>query len=232
MIRGGIALLLTCFLPLEAAALDGQAVQATIVQALRAAGQDGVPVVSPNRPYPSCAKSLDVTPHQGGWHAVQVTCDGPGGWSRVIRIEGGTAAPRRPGVPEDQPQRPALVLAESLPRGTVLEAGHLREAAIGARARGELVMSPETAIGRRLKSNLGAGQPLLARHLEHDWQVVEGGPVTIAKDLGGIRIEAAGVALEPGQMGQDIRVTNAGSGEVVHVTVTGRNKVTVRPNIR
>ena len=50
--------------------------------------------------------------------------------------------------------------------------------------------------------------------------------------LGGIRIEAAGVALEPGQLGQDIRVTNAGSGEVVHVTVTGRNKVMVRPNIR
>jgi len=72
----------------------------------------------------------------------------------------------------------------------------------------------------------------LARHLDHDWQVTDGGPVTIVTILGGIRIEAAGVALEPGQLGQDIRVTNAGSGEVVHVTVTGRNKVMVRPNIR
>lgn len=232
MIRGGIALLLACLLPLNAVALDGQAVQARIAQALVDAGQGGAPVVSANRPYPPCADPLDVAPHQGGWQAVQVTCAGPGGWSRVIRIEGGIAAPRLPGVPEDQPQRPALVLAESLPRGTVLDAGHLREAPIGARARGDLVVSLDSAIGRRLKSNLGAGQPLLARHLEHDWQVAEGGPVTIATNLGGIRIEAAGVALEPGQLGQDIRVTNAGSGEVVHVTVTGRNKVTVRPNIR
>lgn len=232
MIRGGIAVVLACLLPLDAVALDGQAVQAVIAQALRDAGQGGAPVVSANRPYPPCMDPLNVAPHQGGWQAVQVTCASPGGWNRVIRIEGGAAAPRLPGVTDDAPQRPALVLTESLPRGTVLEATHLREAPIGARARGDLVMSPETAIGRRLKSNLGAGQPLLARHLEHDWQVDVGGPVTIATDLGGIRIEAAGVALEPGQMGQDIRVTNAGSGEVVHVTVTGRNKVTVRPNIR
>ena len=124
------------------------------------------------------------------------------------------------------------MLAESLPRGTILEAAHLREAPIGTRTSGDLIVSLETAIGRRLKSNLGAGQPLLARHLDHDWQVTDGGPVTIVTILGGIRIEAAGVALEPGQLGQDIRVTNAGSGEVVHVTVTGRNKVMVRPNIR
>lgn len=232
MIRGRIAVLLACLMPHHAAALDGQALQARIVQALADAGQGGAPVVSASRPYPPCANPLDVAPHQGGWQAVQVSCAGTGGWSRVIRIEGGTAAPRLPGVPEDQPQGPALVLTESLSRGTVLEVGHLREAPINGRARGDLVVSLDTAIGRRLKSNLGAGQALLARHLDHDWQVTDGGPVTIVTVLGGIRIEAAGVALEPGQLGQDIRVTNAGSGEVVHVTVTDRNKVTVRPNIR
>ncbi len=232
MIRGSVAMLLLCLVPQHVAALDGQAVQARIVQALADAGQGGAPVVAANRPYPPCAEPLDVTPHQGGWQAVQVSCAGPGSWHRVIRIEGGAAAPRVPGAPWDQPQRPALVLAESLPRGTILEAAHLREAPIGARASGDLIVSLETAIGRRLKTNLGAGQPLLARHLDHDWHVTDGGPVTIVTVLGGIRIEAAGVALEPGQIGQDIRVSNAGSGEVVHVTVTGRNKVTVRPNIR
>lgn len=150
----------------------------------------------------------------------------------MIRIEGGQAAARLPGASSEVAQRTALMLTESLPRGTVLQAEHLRVAGIAANAQGDLVESMQTALGRRLKSNLGAGQPLLARHLEYEWLVDPDGPVTIVTAVGGIRIEASGIALEPGQLGQDIRVTNAASGQVVHVTVTGRNKVTVRPNIR
>lgn len=59
-----------------------------------------------------------------------------------------------------------------------------------------------------------------------------GAPVTIAGGAGPVRIQIGGVALEPGQLGQAIRVTNARSGRLVHVIVTGPNKVTVRPNMR
>lgn len=56
--------------------------------------------------------------------------------------------------------------------------------------------------------------------------------MTIAGGAGPVRIQTGGVALEPGQLGQAIRVTNARSGRLVHVIVTGPNKVTVRPNMR
>jgi len=232
MIRIGFGLAVACLVPMAAMALDGREVRVLVEQALTAAGQGGRPVLSAHRAYPPCPVAPKIAPHQGGWQAVSLSCDGPGGWTRVIRIAGGEAAPRLPGASGARAQRAALVLAESLPRGTVLRAEHLREAEIATKGQGDLVEAAETAIGRRLKSNLGGGQPLLVRHLEHDWQVEEGGPVTIVTAMGGIRIEAAGVALEAGQVGQAIRVTNAGSGDVVHVTVTGRNKVTVRPNIR
>lgn len=228
---GLFALMLLCA-PLSAAALEGCEVQVLVEQALTAAGQGGRPVLSANRGYPPCPATPRIAPYRGGWQAVSLTCDGAGGWTRVIRIQGGQAGARVSGPPTEAPERAALVLAESLSRGTVLRAEHLREVDIAATGQGDLVVDVGTAIGRRLKSNLGAGQPLLARHLAHDWQVEEGGPVLIVTGVGGIRIEATGVALESGQLGQDIRVTNAGSGQVVHVTVTGRNKVTVRPNIR
>ncbi|WP_417726996.1 flagellar basal body P-ring formation chaperone FlgA [Roseovarius sp.] len=218
--------------PLEAVALEGREVQALVEQALADAGQGGQAMLSANRGFPSCPMPPEVSPHRGGWQAVSLRCEGPGGWTRVIRIEGGQAAARLPGGSSEVAQRTALMLTESLPRGTVLQAEHLRVAGIAANAQGDLVESMQTALGRRLKSNLGAGQPLLARHLEYEWLVDPDGPVTIVTAVGGIRIEASGIALEPGQLGQDIRVTNATSGQVVHVTVTGRNKVTVRPNIR
>jgi len=103
---------------------------------------------------------------------------------------------------------------------------------IAAAGQGDLIALPESAIGRSLRVNLGAGQALLGRHLEHDWQVEKGAPVTIASGAGPILIQTSGVALEPGQLGQAIRVSNARSGQLVHVIVTGPNKVTVRPNMR
>ncbi|WP_297773277.1 flagellar basal body P-ring formation chaperone FlgA [uncultured Roseovarius sp.] len=147
-------------------------------------------------------------------------------------FETGRAGPRIGSAGREIAQTRALVLVESLPRGTVLNTAHLERADIPVTGQGDLVVARESAIGRRLKVHLGAGQAPLGRYLDHDWPVNKGAPVTIAGGKGPIRIETAGVALEPGQLGQAIQVTNARSGQLVHAIVTGLNKVTARPNIR
>jgi len=224
-------LLICCAVPVGAAQISGDRVQALVEQALRAAGQGGHAVISSHRGFPPCPSAPSVGPHAGGWQAVRLSC-AEAGWHRVIRIRDGQAAPRIGGGGADRATTPALVLTESLPRGTVLNPAHLAQVDIAAAGQGDLITLPESAIGRSLRVNLGAGQALLGRHLEHDWQVETGAPVTITTGAGPIRIEADGVALEPGQLGQAIRVSNARSGQLVHVIVTGPNKVTVRPNMR
>ncbi len=231
MIR--IAVLLICWAgPLTAAQIDGARVQALVEQALKAAGQGGQAIVSPHRGFPPCPEPPTVAPHAGGWQAVRIMCD-PAGWQRVLRIRDGQPAARiAEASPPDRATTPALVLTESLPRGTVLNAAHLEQGQVPAAGQGDLVAAPRTAIGRALRVNLGAGQALLGRHLEHDWQVTQGAPVTIAGGTGPIRIETAGRALDSGQLGQAVRVSNARSGRIVHAIVSGPNKVTVRPNMR
>lgn len=217
--------------PLAAAALDGDRVEALVEQALTQARQSGHAVLSQHRRFPACPTSPRVSSHNGGWQAVLLSCDA-GGWRRVIRIHRGQAAPRRVGQDNEALETFALVLNESLPRGTILGVRHLDKTSIPATGQTDLVASLETAIGRRLKVNLGVGQALLGRHLDHDWQVEKEASVTIVSGTGPISIKTAGVALEHGQLGQDIRVSNAVSGQIVHVVVTGPNKVKVRPNMR
>ena len=225
------AVLVCCAAPLAAAPLDASRVQALVEHALRAAGQEGQVMISQYRTFPPCPKPPTVTPLGGDWQSVRLSC-GDTGWQRTLRVRGGRPAPRSARDPDARPADLVIVLRESLPRGTVIEAAHLDLAERPAGHRDGLVVRKATAIGRRLRTNLGAGQALLGRHLDHDWTVTEGAPVTITNATAGVRIEAAGVALENGQMGQEIEVANARSGDALQGVVTGPNKVKVLPNMR
>lgn len=211
--------------------LTGAHIQSLITAALDGAGQAGHPVVSARRGFPACDHDPVVSPRNGGWKTVQIQCQSPRAWDRTIRVEGAKAAPRRTGKKHEMDQQKVLVLAESLPKGTVLATHHLKLAAWTTADQDGLINNIEAAIGRRLKTNLGAGRALLARHLDHDWQVTEGAYVLISIETAGISVQMGGEAIEPGQLGERIRVRNKRSGKIVHATVTGRNKVTVRANI-
>jgi len=233
VIRLCLMLLVMLAGPLRADPLSGQQVIDLVHQALANAGQGGRPVLSPYRGFPPCTTDPIITASKTGWSAVEITCPDPDGWSRRVRIAGGTPvarAARQTGTAG--PRETAIVLIDSLPKDTILTAGHLEARDIPSTGQDGRVTDMSSAIGRRLKANLGAGQALLARHLDHDWMVREGAPVTIQIQTGPILIETGGVALQSGQLGEAIRVSNARSGRPIHVTVTGPNKTKVRPNIR
>lgn len=211
--------------------MRGSEFKARVLEVLDALGQAGHLEVSPHRAFPACPGPLAVRPKGAGWQSVTVSCARTG-WSRVFRLNGGAAGHARRTSTVAQATQQALTLRESLSRGTVLSAEHLILAAIPAQPHSGHITAEAMAIGRALRVNLSAGQVLLARHLEFDWHVEEGAPVTISMLRGPIRIEAAGRAQASGQLGEVISVANANSGALVHATVTGVNKVEVSPNMR
>lgn len=233
VIRLSLTLLLMLAAPLRAEPLSGQQVSDLIHQALAAVGQGGTPVLSLHRGFPPCSTPPVVTPSKAGWSAVDITCPDTQGWARRVRINGGQPVARAPRpATTDTPTTQAIMLADSLPKGTVLSRDHLTSGTVPGIGQDGQITDMTNALGRRLKVNLGAGQALLARHLDHDWLVREGSPVTIQIQTGPILIETGGIALQSGQLGEAIRVSNARSGRALHVTVTGPNKTKVRPNIR
>lgn len=228
-----LILLLMLAAPLRAEPFSGQQVSDLIHQALAEAGQGGTPVLSLHRGFPPCSTPPTITPGRAGWSAVDVTCPDTQGWTRRVRINGGQPVARVPRTAAaDSPVTQAIVLTESLPKGTVLSRDHLTTGTVPGIGQDGQITDLTSALGRRLKVNLGAGQAVLARHLDHDWLVREGSPVTIQIETGPILIETGGIALQSGQLGEAIRVSNARSGRALHVTVIGPNKTKVRPNIR
>jgi len=196
-------------------------------------GLEITPQISANRPFPICHQLIAIAPVQDDWASIRVACPDLPGWQRVIRT---TALPqhqpRVPGQDQVPHTRTAIVLTESLPRGTILQPDHLTETPVNAAGHNDLIQDIAFATGRRLRSNLGAGQPLLGRHLQPDTPVQRHRAVTITISVAPIQIDAAGTALDDGQLGEVIRVRAASSDRIMQVTVVGLNKVAVLPNTR
>lgn len=231
---GSLTLLWAAAASPESASLNGAEVQAQVAKVLVEFGQVGGVRISPHRSYPACKSDLKVAPHMGSWQAVSVACPGDidaPGWRRVLRVEDSLASRSQRNSSKHARVSRALILRESLARGTVLTSEHLFYGDAPGLGYDGLVLHLETAVGRQLKVNLGAGRALLARHIDHAWKVEEGAPVTITTLHGGVRIDTQGYADADGQLGQSIPVRNARSGTLVFGLVTGQNKVEVQPKM-
>jgi flagella basal body P-ring formation protein FlgA len=114
--------------------------------------------------------------------------------------------------------------------GAVLEAEDLHMARVRAGlARGELVREAAQAVGMTLRRQLVPGQPVPLADLTRTPTVVKGAPVVMELRAGGLALAAPGIALEPGALGERIRVLNPSSRAVVEAEVTGPERVRVMP---
>lgn len=212
--------------------VPGEEVGRLIRAAMEEVGQVVPDFADPARAFPPCAQAPKVLPRQGSWATAEVRCDGPV-WSRAVRTGAaiGAAAMTAPDTASDEGPM-AVVLLRSVARGAVLTAEDVTLAPAGARSPDGIFTHPDEVIGRRTKTALGAGKPVLLRQLEPVWMVARGNPVVLVAMAGGLAVSAPAEALDDGGMGDVIRVLNKSSGREVKAVVTGRNSVMAQTNMR
>jgi flagellar basal body P-ring formation protein FlgA len=212
--------------------ISGAEVGRLVRAAMAKAGVTPADLADPVRGFPPCAQAPTVIPSGGRWTTALIRCDGTGGWTRAIRTGAASTArdPEARSIVADGPL--AAVLTRSLPRGAMIGPGDVIMRPAAGHGPGQIFTDPAQVIGRRLKTSLGVGNPLLLRHLTPVWLIAEGTPVALLATAGGLAVSAPAQALENGGMGDAIRVLNLSSQREVRAVVTGANSVTAQTNMR
>lgn len=217
-------------LPLVAAAeprvITGEDVRQAIVERLTQAGEHAAPNVLPEKQFYACDQPLEVQPAFGGWRSVLVVCPSPVEWEIVVRAQvKGAGLPDAQGG--DAAIAQAVFLNRPLRRGDRIQSGDVELRPIDPLASGSIFADPDDVIGRVLTQSITTRVPLMPRHLLREWAVEAEDALSLVILRGGIQIVAPGVALEAGQFGDTIRVSNATSGVELLGKVVGDKKVEV-----
>lgn len=210
--------------------VPGAEVGRLVRAALDSAGVS-VAVTDPIRPYPPCDAVPVVTGQGGNWGNAEITCAAPY-WQRLLRTGLGSV-PRITVSRDDEAVQPmALTLRRSLAKGAPIGAEDLDLAPIAGLSPDQVFTDPADVVGRYLRQSLGAGRPVLARHLAPRWLVTPGAPLVLVAQAGGLSVSAPAEARDAGGEGDVVRVVNLSSGREVKAVVTGPNTVTAQTNMR
>jgi len=176
------------------------------------------PMVPLSGPVETSIEQLDWDGASGRFTALLVlTGDGIG----ILRL-------RLAGTATEMIEVPVPV--RRLNAGSVVQAEdlHINRVRAGL-ARGEIVRGFDQAIGQTLRRQAIAGQPLALADLARTASVTKGARVTMQLRGAGLTISAQGLALEPGAMGEHIRILNPSSRAVVEAEVVGTGTVRILP---
>lgn len=183
------------------------------------------------RQYPACDHVPEIDLRAQAQSVVKVECEDPF-WKRTIRLAAGYTPPQRTPSEKAEPATvTAVILRTSLARGHVLTPDDLEVGQVSTTVNDIYFEKPSDIIGREIIANLSKGQPILSRHLQTNWIIRKGAPVQIIYQRAGINILAPGKALDNGQLGEVIQVTNTASKRQVRGKVVGENKIVVRAKL-
>ncbi len=135
-----------------------------------------------------------------------VVCNGADGWQREWTVRAELSAR-------------VVVAAADVPAQQPLVASDLAVERRRVTDPAEVLSTPDTAVGQASNRALRTGQALQPRWLAAPVLVRRGESVTILARSGGIEVQAAGEALEPGRLRELVRVRNTTTGKVIRARV-------------
>ena len=206
--------------------VTGQEVQEAIIERLARAGEVAAPNVMTEKQFYACDAPLEVEQAFGGWRSVTVRCPSPVEWSIALRAQVQGAAPHVPQATEGYVTQ-AVFLRRPLRSGDRIQPDDLELRPIDPLSASSVYVAIEDVAGRVLSQSLTPRVPVSPRHLERDWAIVTDDIVTLQIVNGGIEIESSGIALEPGQIGDNIRLRNLSSGSEVTGRISQERKVQI-----
>ncbi len=178
--------------------------------------QAGVPGVEA---FVSGVRFQDPSRAAGGGEVVRVSLDGAVRSGRslmfgiFVRLANGDVRELR-ATADVSIQVPVVVASRNLATGTTLGAEDVSVRRKDFSASGEaMVHDPAEVVGKRVRWQLSGGVPIRREYLEDPESLKRGDPVVIEASTGMVHITGKGVALQPGRIGDTVRVKSQLSGK-------------------
>ncbi|WP_083938613.1 flagellar basal body P-ring formation chaperone FlgA [Succinispira mobilis] len=120
-----------------------------------------------------------------------------------------------------------LVANKNLSNGETIDFTNVRLEKRESTRDAEYVKSIEEVVGLKLKRSVSVDTVLLKNYLDKPQLIRRGLPVMIISRQGNIEVNAPGIALQNGVLGDKIRVRNSSSGKIVVGEVMDANNVRI-----
>ena len=186
-------------------------------------------LVSDSRRFHKCDDGLDFKPRvENDWTSIIVAC-GENGWKKVLRAHVSVTR----SISNDNSTKktePSIVAKENIIAGQVILKDQVKISHEAGKAVNGAYSNIFDVIGRKAKVNLSRGTILKARHLEIAYAVDQDDIVLVSNDAIGFQIMTKARALEPGQIGDQIKVMNLNSGKIIYGLVEQEKKVVTLTN--
>ncbi|MGH1472257.1 MAG: flagellar basal body P-ring formation chaperone FlgA [Cellvibrionaceae bacterium] len=122
-----------------------------------------------------------------------------------------------------------IVAVANLPKGTVLGSNHIEIQSLNISEIGShYATNINQLMGKAISRNAQRGKPFRLATLKQPTVVKRGQEVVIEAQSGGIMVAAYATAMSDGRLGEQIRVKNTQSNQVVKATVLASGRVGVR----
>ncbi|MDR1650852.1 MAG: flagellar basal body P-ring formation chaperone FlgA [Synergistaceae bacterium] len=125
--------------------------------------------------------------------------------------------------------QPMIYSASPIEKNSLLDPRSLRSRIGRAGMTAASFSSPEQLAGASARKYINAGAEIEAGDISQDSFVRAGSTVTMVARVNGLGIEARGVAMQRGGLGDVIRVKNLSSKKVVKARITGPDRVEIDP---
>ena len=174
-----------------------------------------VAVVKSTRPVPACAApvALETADSRSAQRMRFVAvCPGSNGWRYEMLVRGSVTAQ-------------VVVTGVPVTANTPLQAGDVALARRDVTMVPDSIAAPADAVGLTSRRSLRAGEVLRQGQLAAPVLVKRGSAVSIVARKEQVEVSMAGEAMDPGALGQVIRVRNAASGTVIRARVVDEGVV-------
>ena len=216
--------------------ISGKQVSTRIIEEAQAFGVRLEPKISHHKIFYPCNTPLDVKPRVDTWKTVEVRCTSPYEWKLNVRSEI-TLTKVKPKVNSQAPKRVLkqrnpfehqyVILLEPLGKGTVLN----KKTAFGKKRFKYEVHGAfteiEHLIGRKLKSSISSGKPILSRNLLTHYNVEKDTILDLIYQKNGVTISTKAVAMSNAQVGEIIEVANTSSNVILKAKVRNSKEAEV-----